>query len=84
MPKTIAQFLSQFLSLDKVKSHGQNYKTSLNYPDLIFLINFNDLEYACIEYWLNIYREELDSVQNNKIYCDKKSSENAKKRKSLP
>jgi hypothetical protein len=36
---------------------------NVNYPDLIFLINFGDMEYACIEQWLTDYRKlngELD------------------------
>jgi len=27
------------------------------------LINFSDLEYACIEHWLNTYREEQSRVE---------------------
>ena len=50
LPKAVAQFLSQYKSLDKVRNNGQSYKSSVNYPDLIFLINFSDLEYACIEF----------------------------------
>ena len=49
VPKTVAMFLSTFTSL------SQNHKDS--FPDLIFLINFNEIEFACIEHWMTIFAE---------------------------
>lgn len=46
IPKTVAQFLSGFISLGKKNM----------FPDLIFMINFGDLEYTSTEHWLNEYR----------------------------
>lgn len=38
------------------------------FPDLIFLINFSDTEYSCIEYWLSKYRRmQPESADDGEI-----------------
>jgi len=51
--KAVAHFLSTFTSL----SPRVLGKECESFPDLIFLVNFNDMEFACIDHWLTIYAE---------------------------
>ena len=53
VPKAVAHFLSTFTSL----CPKETAKKEESFPDLIFLVNFNEMEYACIEHWLTIYSD---------------------------
>ena len=37
------------------------------FPDLIFIINFSDQEYASIEHWLNEYRQTINCSLDQNI-----------------
>ena len=54
VPKAVAYFLSTYTSL----APKRPTKVADSYPDLIFLINFNEMEFACIEHWLTVYAEQ--------------------------
>jgi len=64
---TIAKAVAHFLSTFKSLSPRVPGKECESFPDLIFLVNFNEMEYVCIEHWLTIYAENYyQSVEGPK------------------
>ena len=62
IPKAVAHFLSSFTSL----TPRAGTKAGESFPDLIFLVNFNDMEFACIEHWLTLYAEHYYAKEDGK------------------